>query len=285
MDYKKPAEVVALMIQSGTDKGRLGTTDLFVRGALSGMLLGIGTTLAVTGSTQTGIPIVGALLFPICFVVVVLMGLELVTGSFALLPAAYFHKSLSIGSLLRNLMIVYSANLFGALLYVFLFWASLTSFGQTSGSPLIPAIVKIAEAKTTGYGQLGGAGIATAFTKGILCNWMVTMGVVLALTSSSTIGKIIAAWIPVFMFFAQGFEHAVVNMFLIPAGMLFGAKVTLSDWWVYNQIPVTLGNIAGALLFTAAALYITYGRENKPAASSTTRSQTPKAIVPEQQMV
>lgn len=284
MDYKKPAEVIALMIQSGTDKGRLSTTDLFVRGTLSGMLLGIGTTLAVTGSVQTGVPIVGALLFPICFVVVVLMGLELVTGSFALLPAAYFHKTLPMPVLLRNLALVYGANLFGALVYAFLFWASVTSFGQTHASPLIPAIIKIAETKTTGYGQLGSAGIATAFTKGILCNWMVTMGVVLALTSSSVIGKILAAWIPVFMFFAQGFEHAVVNMFVIPEGILLGAPVSLADWWLYNQIPVTLGNIVGALLFTAAALYITYGRRKQPAQLAVPDTKATESILREPHM-
>lgn len=284
MDYKKPAEVIALMIQSGTDKGRLSTTDLFVRGTLSGMLLGMGTTLAVTGSVQTGIPLVGALLFPICFVVVVLMGLELVTGSFALLPTAYFHKTLPMPVLLRNLAIVYGANLFGALVYAFLFWASVTNFGQTHASPLIPAIIKIAAAKTTGYGQLGGAGIATAFTKGILCNWMVTMGVVLALTSSSVIGKILAAWIPVFMFFAQGFEHAVVNMFVIPEGILLGAPVSVADWWLYNQIPVTFGNIIGALLFTAAALYITYGRQTQPAPLTVADTRAPETTVPEPQL-
>ncbi|MGJ7030312.1 formate/nitrite transporter family protein [Niabella hirudinis] len=281
MDYKKPAEVVALMIQSGTDKGRLNAADLFVRGTLSGMLLGIGTTLAITASTQTGVAIVGALLFPICFVVVVLMGLELATGSFALLPVAYFHKTVPMPVMLRNLGIVYGANLFGALVYAFLFWASATSFGQTHTSPLISNIIKIAEAKTTGYGQLGGAGIATAFTKGILCNWMVTMGVVLALTSSSTIGKILAAWIPVFMFFAQGFEHAVVNMFVIPEGMLLGAPVSIADWWLYNQVPVTLGNIAGALLFTAAALYITYGKKNQVPAVVIQNSQAPETIIRE----
>ncbi|MBO9620363.1 MAG: formate/nitrite transporter family protein [Niabella sp.] len=265
MDYKKPAEVIALMIQSGTEKGKLSTADLLIRGGLSGMLLGIGTTLAVTGTVQTGISLAGALLFPICFVAVVLMGLELVTGSFALLPVAYFHKNLSMPALLRNLALVYAANLLGALVYAFLFWASVTNFGQAHASPLIPAIIKIAEAKTTGYGQLGGIGVATALTKGMLCNWMVTMGVVLALTTSSTTGKILAAWIPIFMFFAQGFEHAVVNMFVIPEGMLLGAKVSIGDWWIYNQLPVTLGNIVGALLFTALPLYFTYHRQKEKA--------------------
>ncbi|MFT4092928.1 MAG: formate/nitrite transporter family protein [Niabella sp.] len=263
MDYKKPVDVIAAMIQSGNDKIKLSASDLFIRGALSGMLLGIGTTLAVTGTVQTGVNLVGALLFPICFVIVVLMGLELVTGSFAILPMAYFNKRQGMPAIIKNLFIVYFSNLFGAVFYAFLFWAAVTDFGQAAASPLIAAIVKIAEAKTIGYGQLGAAGIGAAFVKGVLCNWMVTMGVVLAMCASSASGKIIAAWIPIFMFFAQGFEHAVVNMFVIPAGMMFGAKVSLSDWWFYNQIPVTLGNIAGALLFTAGALYLTYGRKNR----------------------
>jgi formate/nitrite transporter FocA (FNT family) len=53
-------------------------------------------------------------------------------------------------------------------------------------------------------------------------------------------------------------------MFVIPTGMLMGAKVSLYQWWVWNQIPVTLGNILGGFLFTGLALYATY----KPARES-----------------
>jgi formate/nitrite transporter FocA (FNT family) len=65
---------------------------------------------------------------------------------------------------------------------------------------------------------------------------------------------------PILIFFAQGFEHSVVNMFIIPTGMLMGAKVSVADWWVWNQIPVTLGNLVGGALFTGLALYVTYAR-------------------------
>ena len=123
--------------------------------------------------------------------------------------------------------------------------------------------MKIAESKTIGYAQFGGAGIITVITKGILCNWMVTMAIVMSLTSSSALGKILAAWLPVFIFFAQGFEHAVVNMFVIPAGMLLGAKVTVSDWWFSNQLWATFGNILGGVIFTALALYLTHGRKKE----------------------
>lgn len=264
MDYRKPSDVVEAMLQSGSDKARLPVKDLIIRGILAGALLGIGTTLAFTASTQTGFPIVGALIFPACFVIVVLMGFELVTGSFALLPAAWFDRRLGAGKMMTNLAIVFLANLAGGILYAALFWISVTATGNIEGGALPAAIVKMAEAKTIGYAQFGFSGFFTAFVKGILCNWMVTMGVVMSLTSSSTLGKILAAWLPVFMFFAQGFEHAVVNMFLIPAGIMMGAELTVSDWWLWNQIPVTLGNIAGGMVFTGLALYLTHGKKRRP---------------------
>ena len=90
---------------------------------------------------------------------------------------------------------------------------------------------------------------------------MVTLGAVLALASRSTIGKIVAMWLPILTFFALGYEHSIVNMYVVPAGMLLGAPVSLKAWWLWNQIPVTLGNIVSGALFTGVALYLTYARK------------------------
>ena len=92
----------------------------------------------------------------------------------------------------------------------------------------------------------------------MLCNWLVCLGVVMAMTSASTVGKIAAAWLPILTFFAQGYEHSVVNMFIIPDRHDARRQGQLSEWWLWNQIPVTLGNLAGGLLFTGLALYATY---------------------------
>jgi formate/nitrite transporter FocA (FNT family) len=127
-------------------------------------------------------------------------------------------------------------------------------------SELARQIIAISEAKTLGYAKLGAHGMVIAITKGVLCNWMVTLGVVMAMTSQSTMGKIAGMWLPILTFFAQGFEHSVVNMFAIPAGMMLGAHVSLADWWIWNQIPVTLGNVLGGAIFTGLALHLTYGR-------------------------
>ena len=88
----------------------------------------------------------------------------------------------------------------------------------------------------------------------------------------------VAAGIPIFIFFAQGFEHSVVNMFVIPAGIILGAKVSILDWWLWNQIPVTIGNFVGAWLLVALPFYLTYGK------AASTRSTQP-SIEPKQATV
>jgi formate transporter len=271
MDSLKPADIVENMIQAGTAKAGLGAFDLLVRGALSGALLGFATSLAIGATVQTGQVIVGALIFPVGFVMIVLLGLELITGSFALLPLAVLRGRTGTGTILVNWSWVFAGNLLGSVLYAALLVIALTTAGQVEPSGIAARIVQIAEAKTTGYAHFGAAGMLTVFVKAILCNWMVCLGVVMAMSSTSTIGRIVAAWMPILVFFAQGFEHSVVNMFIIPAGMMMGAKVSFADWWVWNQIPVTLGNLVGGLVFTGLALYVTYGREPVRSEQSTDR--------------
>ena len=245
MDYARPADVVTSMIASSEQKLKLEPRDLLIRGALSGALLGTATSFAFGGAITTGQPLVGALIFPAGLVMIVLLGLELVTGSFALLPLARLEQTSGPAPILANWAWVFLGNLLGSIAYGVLLAIALTSFGKIEPAGVAARIVAIAEAKTIGYAALGTAGMVTVFVKAMLCNWLVCMGVVLAMTTSSTIGKIAAAWLPISVFFAQGFEHTVVNMFVIPTGMLMGAKVTVADWWLWNQIPVTLGNIVG----------------------------------------
>lgn len=258
MDYVKPADVVNTMVEAGRTKLSLSPRDLLIRGALSGALLGTATSFAFTAAVTTGQPLVGALIFPVGFVMIVILGLELVTGSFALLPLVNLERRTSMASVVANWGWVFLGNLFGSLAYGVLVAIAFSNFWQTEPSGVAARIIAVAEAKTIGYQALGAAGMITVFVKAILCNWLVCLGVVMAMTSSSTIGKILGAWLPISIFFAQGFEHTVVNMFIIPTGIMLGAKVSISQWWLWNQIPATLGNLVGGFAFTGLALYSTY---------------------------
>lgn len=263
MDYVSPPELMADAVELGKRKAALSIRDMLLRGTLAGVLLGYATALVLVVLGQSLPPIVGAALFPAGFVILVLLGFELVTGNFALLPAAMLSSQVSWGKMLRNWGWVYLANLIGSVLFAFLFYLAVTNFGTSNGGPLGDQVRQLAQKKTLAYMAMGGKGWGLALVKGFLCNWMVTLGAMLALASRSTLGKIAAMWLPIMIFFALGYEHSVVNMFLIPAGMMLGAPVSLSQWWFWNQLPVTLGNMLSGALCTGAALYLTYAAKPK----------------------
>jgi len=172
MDYVKPHDIVKSMLSTAEVKLNLPVHQLLMRGALAGGFLAVATSLAVVAAVETGLWIVGSLLFPFGLCPAILLGMELLTSSFGLLPCA-------------------------------------TAAGKGNASP-----------------------------RQVLANW---------------------GWVFLVLFFAQGFEHTVVNMFAIPMGMLLGANVSLSGWWFWNQIPVTLGNLVGGMIFTGLAMYYTHG--------------------------
>ena len=276
MDYAKPADVVASMIDASLKKLAVAPRDLLIRGALSGALLGAATSLAFSGTATTGQPLVGALIFPVSLIIIVLLGLELVTGSFGLLPLARLEGKATWNDVIANWSWVFLGNLLGSIVFGALLAITLTNMGKIEPVGIAARIVSAAEAKTVANEAMGLAGMVSVFVKAILCNWLVCLGVVMAMTTNSTIGKIVATWMPIFMFFALGFEHAVVNMFIIPTGMLLGAKVSVYEWWVWNQIPVTLGNLVGGFVFTGLALYTTFNSASQTiSASSALAPQVP----------
>ena len=277
MDYVKPADVALVMVETGRRKLALAPSDILIRSILSGAILGIATSLAFTGAVSTGQPIVGALIFPVGIGIIVLLGLELITGSFALVPLPWIDGEVSGGAVSANWGWVFIGNLIGAMAYGGLLAIALTNMGTSEPAGVAARIVQIAELKTNGYAALGFAGMVTVFVKAMLCNWMVCLALVLAMTTTSTIGKLAALWMPIFIFFAQGFEHSVVNMFIIPTGMMMGAKVSVANWWLWNQIPVTLGNLVGGFTFTGLAIYTTY----KPRAPAKLPAPTPTGVAAE----
>lgn len=260
MDNVRPGEMLNEVLRLARAKASLSIRDMLLRGALAGALLGFATSLAMVVTSQGLPPIVAATFFPVGFVMLVLLGLELATGNFALLPPALVAGQVGWRQLLRNWIWVYIGNLLGSMFYALLFYLAITNCGANNGGPLGEMVRQAAQKKTLGYMAAGAGGWTTAFVKAVLCNWMVTVGTMLALISRSTIGKIAAMWLPITTFFAQGYEHSIVNMFVIPAGRFLGAPVSTVNWWLWNQVPVTLGNILSGAILTGLAMYATYGR-------------------------
>jgi formate transporter len=263
-DYVSPKELMQEAVQLAKRKSDLPVRDMLIRGILAGAFLGYATALVFVVLSQGIAPIVGAILFPVGFVILVLLGLELVTGNFALLPAGVMAGTVRFSKLLRNWAWVYLGNLIGSVLFAALFYLAITNWRTGNGGAVADLLKQAAQKKTLAYAALGYSGWGTALVKAVLCNWMVTIGAVLAMVSKSTIGKITAMWLPIMTFFALGFEHSVVNMFLIPSSMMLGAPISIGRWLFWNLLPVTIGNIVGGTLLTGMALYVTYPTETVP---------------------
>lgn len=262
MDYTAPPELVATMIQAGESKSRLSIKDLIIRGFYSGALLGLATTFAVTIMVQTKVPILGAIVFPWGFVAIVLFGMELVTGNFALLPAAMMAGRLRWNRIIKNWTWVYLANLLGCTVVAFLISYSLTNGGtMAEPNPVAQKIIEIAQSKSTAVKAMGFTGFVLFIVRGILCNWLVCLGVMFGMVSKSVTGKILGCWLPITVFVALGFEHIVVNMFFLIEGVMLGAPIGASDIVFWDFLPVTIGNLIGGAFFVGTLFYLTHSQK------------------------
>lgn len=262
MSYVEPREFVTKMVDTGEQKIFMSTKDTLVRAFMAGAILALAAFFAITVIVKTGSALIGAVLFPVGFIMLYLMKFDLLTGVFTLVPLAVIDKrpGCTPNQLFRNWGLVFLGNFAGALTVAFFASFILTYGYNTDGGTLAAKVSTIGESRTLGYQEHGVAGWFTIFIRGMLCNWMVSMGVVGAMISTSATGKMMAMWMPIMLFFFMGFEHSIVNMFLFPFSMIMGGEFTVIDYFIWNEIPTALGNLVGGFLLVGLPLYLTHVR-------------------------
>jgi len=262
MAYLPPAEFVRKAIDAGEAKVFMATKDTFIRAYMAGAILALAAAFAVTVTQSTGQPLVGALLFPVGFCMLYLLGYDLLTGVVVLTPLALLDRrpGVTAGGVLRNWVLVFLGNFAGALTVAVMMSIVFTFGFATEPNPVGKMIAGIGVARTVGYAHYGAAGMLTLFVRAVMCNWMVSTGVIGAMISTSVPGKVIAMWMPIVVFFFMTFEHSIVNMFLFPSAMLMGGAFSVMDYFIWNEIPTLLGNIVGGIAFTGLMLYSTHAR-------------------------
>jgi formate/nitrite transporter len=260
MSYLEPTEFVTKMVDSGESKVYMSTKDTLIRAFMAGAILALAAAFAITVTVKTGSPLVGAILFPVGFIMLYLMKFDLLTGVFTLVPLALIDKrpGVTVNGVMRNWGLVFLGNLAGALTVAIMISFILTYGYNTDGGAIAAKVGSIGESRTLGYQEHGLGGWFTIFIRGMLCNWMVSMGVVGAMISTSAGSKMMAMWMPIMLFFFMGFEHSIVNMFLFPFSMIMGGDFTVMDYIIWNELPTALGNLVGGFVFVALPLYYTH---------------------------
>jgi formate transporter len=262
MAYIEPSEFVTKMVDPGESKVYMSTKDTLIRAFMAGAILALAAIFAITVAVKTGSPLVGAILFPVGFIMLYLMKFDLLTGVFTLVPLALLDKrpGVTVNQVFRNWGLVFIGNFAGAITVAFFMSFILTYGYSIDGGIIAEKVSSIGESRTLGYKEHGAAGWITIFIRGMLCNWMVSMGVVGAMISTSAGSKMMAMWMPIMLFFFMGFEHSIVNMFLFPFSMIMGGDFTVVDYLVWNELPTVLGNLVGGFVLVGLPLYYTHVR-------------------------
>ncbi|BCS52255.1 formate/nitrite transporter family protein [Geobacter sp. SVR] len=259
-----PAEAIQAVIANGR---RILTQPLgrtFVLALLAGFYIAFGaqlTTVVTQDAAQwTGqglARLLGGGVFSVGLMLVVVCGAELFTGN-SLLAAAALHGAISWNKLLENWAVVLLGNFVGALLMAWLLYESnLWEMGAVAEQA-----VRIAASKCK-------LSFEVAFVRGLLCNWLVCLAVVMATAARDITGKFLACFFPIMAFVTSGFEHSIANIYFIPEGILVararGLVEPALNWDTFlwgNLLPVTLGNIVGGVVFVATAYWYVHAMGN-----------------------
>ena len=275
-DCRTPATIADTLTRTVCrQKTRESILRLTVLGFFAGVYIGFGAQLAtmvthdLAGVIGVGVAeLISGAVFSVGLMLVVIAGAELFTGN-NLILLSVLDRQVRIRKLLRNWGIVYFANLVGSLLLVLLMYES--GLWKTNGALVGAKALLIANAKVN-------LTFLEAFTRGILCNWLVCLALWIAVSARAVVGKVFAILFPIMAFVASGFEHSVANMFFIPMGLvlkgqatvvstagLTGAlsNLTIGKMIIRNLVPVTIGNIIGGAFFVATLYWIVYIRKGK----------------------
>jgi formate/nitrite transporter len=252
MGINSPAETADIWINNGVKKAGLPIGKMIVLGMLAGVYIGFGACVFVQVTAAGGdafqtmaAKLIGASLFPVGLMMVILCGAELFTGN-NLLTLALMDGKITWGKMLRNWCVVYIANLAGSVFLAFLL-AKSGLFADAAGE----RAMAIASAKTS-------IPFMPALIRGILCNILVVLACWFQAGAKDMIGKIFAIWFPIMLFVFAGFEHSVANMTYIPLGIFLGADVTWGAFFIGNLLPVTIGNMIGGAVIIPFAYYYSY---------------------------
>ena len=240
--------------KNGFGKTHMPIPRMFIEAIMAGFYIavaGVASTIGACTITNPSVAkVVQAIIFPAGLGLVVLNGAELFTGN-SLLIISLWDKTIDVMHLLKNWGIVYLGNFIGSLLV-----SLLTVYGGVFKAFSNKAAISAASIAITKCNL----SFQDAFLKGIMCNILVCVAVMIALEDSAAANKLMNLYLPIFMFVLSGYEHSIANMSYIPIGLLLkhddqvkesdGLFLHTANWgklFYKNLIPVTLGNIVGGV--------------------------------------
>ncbi|MDP6923781.1 MAG: formate/nitrite transporter family protein [Candidatus Scalindua sp.] len=278
IDAYAPKMMANRVGQVGISKANMGFLTTLALSILAGVFIALGAQLMMmvthTATSSFGLnALVGGITFTMALVLIVITGAELFTGN-CIIAMSYFSGKITSGDLTRNLVIAFIGNFIGALSIVFWIYFSAQ---WTAHNHLLGAKIVIAANDKVNLA------FGVAFARGVLCNVLVCLGIWLCYSARNNVDKVLSLLWPIACLIACGFEHCVVNMWLIPMGLILkgnrfvmeavekanGGPLDISNltcgkgFIVDNLVPVVLGNLFGGIILVAGVYWFVFLRTAK----------------------
>lgn len=219
------------------------------RAAMAGAFIQVGSLISSLSAAwfyteQIGFAkLFGAFTFSTALILIVLLGGELFTSTNFVMGISLYDNKVSFPGALRIWFFCYIGNFIG------IFLLALLIAGSGASSQMLYSYLAL-----TVPAKLSGSWYALLL-KGVLCNFLVCIGVFAGFKLKSESGKCITIIAVITTFVLAGFEHSVANMatFSLYALLVPGADLAGIVW---NMVWVTLGNIIGGAVLLGLPMWL-----------------------------
>ena len=243
-----------LVFQKAVDAGIKRLSRPWLEMFMSGVIGAIHVTFgAVAMASAAGAvhhewlsPLVGALFFPIGFILLKLSHSELFTENFLVPVVPVLEAGERASKLIKLWILTLLGNLVGACIFALLVYLG----GRDALGHLPVDYIK----ELTAY-KLSRP-FHEALISAVFAGAIITTMTWLVLSVKSEVAKLIAVWSCIFVMAVGHFTHVVVSTSEILLGSVYGVSVNLVLWFKRLFVPATLGNTLGGMLLIALLHYL-----------------------------
>ena len=270
--YKSPSETARAMLVAGISKTKYPPLRILYLAFLAGIITAMASHLCLMTAGMFIVPppahpgaeppdhfyilyipqirrLFLGLFLPASLCGIMLFGGELYTGNSVTIMIAMVSRSVPISKGLYNLGGVLIGNYAGCVSYAFFISKSSGLFDDKAYADVVQYLL---ESKTMHLTFL------QAFLRGIGGNAWICAAVFFSTCAEDVPGKIMGIYVAVFSMGASGFEHIIMNMYLLTLGVMVesGHEVTYFDVWFRNYLPVFIGNSVVGWAFGVSVYFL-----------------------------
>jgi formate/nitrite transporter len=236
-----PNELGAHISALGVKKANTRAWQQQLLGMLAGLYIAFGAQAYLAVLASGGSRLSAAVAFSVGLVLVIIAGAELFTGNVIMIVGG-LTGLYPFRRVVRSWGVVYLGNLMGAVLAAVLVWHS-GLLGEVDALNEVGSLISRITASKMSLSFM------EAFIRGIFCNILVILAILMATMAKDVVSKVICCVLPIATFVVCGFEHCVANMYFLPLGLLADGSFAQGQMGMWqNLLPVTLGNIVGGVL-------------------------------------